>query len=94
MILRVLMQFKLSSCFATHSEAVAVAVVVDCPNLHRPHTFIPPLHHSSITLAALFSSSPFSLIPSPYYPFPISLQYIYSAAKVFDLSLQISKNVL
>lgn len=64
------MQFKLSSCFATHSEAVAVAVllVVECPNLHRPPAIIPTLHPSSINLAALFSSSPLSLIPSPYYP--------------------------
>lgn len=65
MILRVLMQFKLSSCFATHSEAV---LVVDCPNLNRAPAFIPPLYPSSITLAALvlfapFLSSPVLIIP-------------------------------
>lgn len=79
------MRFTLSSCFATHSESVAVAavLVVDCPNLNRPHAFIPTLHPSSITLAALIlfalSSHPQSLLF-----LPISLQYIYSAAKVFN----------
>lgn len=69
MILRVLMQFKLSSCFATPSESVAIAavLVVDCPNLHRPHAFIPPLHPSSITLAALILFALF-LIANTYYP--------------------------
>lgn len=76
------MQFKLSSCFATPSESVAIAVVlVDCPNLDRPPAIIPPLHPSSLNLAAPFSSHrPF---PHPQYllSLPISLQYIYSAAK-------------
>lgn len=90
MILRVLMQFTLSSCFATHPEAVAV---VECPNLHRPPAFIPPLHPSSINLAALFSSSPFPLITNTYYSSQ-SHYNIHSAAKVFNLSLQVSKNVL
>lgn len=61
------MQFKLSSCFATHSVAIAVVLVV-CPNLNRPPAFIPPLHPSSINLPALISSSPSSLIPSPCHP--------------------------
>lgn len=64
------MQFKLSSCFATHSEAVVVVLVVlvfDCPNLHRPHAFIPTLHPSSITLAAVFLIAPF-LITNTRYP--------------------------
>lgn len=76
MILRILMQFKLSSCFATHSESVAIAVVlvVDCPNPDRLLAFIPPLHPSSITLAAPFPLRPF---PHPQYSLflPISLQY-------------------
>lgn len=61
------MQFTLYSCFVTHSESV---VLVECPNLHRAPAFIPPLYPSSITLAALFSSSPFPLITSPYYSAP------------------------
>lgn len=96
MILRVLMQFKLSSCFATHSEAVAIAVVlvVDCPNLDRAPAIIPPLHHSSIALAALISSSTFPLITSPYYSSNLACNIYTLAAKVFNLSLQVSKNVL
>lgn len=39
------------------SEAVLV-LVVDCPNLNRPHAIIPPLHPSSITLAALILFAP------------------------------------
>lgn len=62
------MQFTLSSCFVTPSESVAAAVlVVDCPNLNRPPAFLPTLHHSSITLAALFSSSLFPLITNTHY---------------------------
>lgn len=59
-------------------EAIAIAValvLVACPNLDRSHAIIPTLHHSSITLAALFSSSP----PFPHHQYslslPISLQY-------------------
>lgn len=81
-----LMRLTLYSSFATHSEAVAIAVLVlvDCPNLNRPHAFIPTLHHSSINLAALFSSSPLSPHPQSLPFLPISLQYIHSAMEVFN----------
>lgn len=91
------MQFKLSSCFATHSESVAVVLVlvlvVECPNLHRPPAIIPPLHPSSVVSLAALILFTLSLIPSPYYSSQ-SHYNIYSAAKVFNLSLQVSKNVL
>jgi len=69
------MQFKLSSCFVTHSESV----LVECPNLNRPPAFIPPLHHSSINLAgvAALVLIALSLITQSLSSLPISLQYIY-----------------
>lgn len=72
-----LMQFTLSSCFATPSESVAILVLVDCPNLHRPPAFIPTLHHSSVvSLTAPFSSSPISL--QPILVIPPNLTTIYT----------------
>lgn len=72
-----LMRLTLYSSFATHSEAVAIAVaVVDCPNLNRPPAFLPPLHHSSITLAALILFAPFP--SSPVLAIPPHLTTIYT----------------
>lgn len=83
------MRLTLYSSFATHSEAVAIAVaVVDCPNLNRPPAIIPPLHHSSITLAALilfapFPSSPILIIPSPsHYNIYTLQQKVFNSIKI------------
>lgn len=77
MILCVLMQFTLSSCFTTPSESVAVVLVlvVDCPNLNRAPAFIPSLHPSSINLAALIL---FALSSSPILVIPPNLTTIYT----------------